>query len=81
VVYREAVPCVGSLESAINGGEDYELLFTARTKTKIPAMICGVPITPIGEIAGRSGMWLADPSGRRKVLRPRGWEHFRKDEK
>ena len=78
VVYGEAVLRVGSLELAINGGEDYELLFTARAKTNVPDVICGVPITPVGEMVGRSGMWLADPTGRRRVLKPRGWEHFRK---
>jgi thiamine-monophosphate kinase len=81
VLYAEALPRTGSLEWALNGGDDYELLFTAGPKTRVPDTIAGVPITPIGEIVGRSGMWLADSSGKRRVLKPGGWEHFREDAK
>jgi thiamine-monophosphate kinase len=79
VVYAQAVPHVGTLEKAMHGGEDYELLFTARPKARIPDVIAGVPITPVGEVVERRGMWLAEPGGKRAVLKARGWEHFRKD--
>ena len=81
VVYAEALPRTGSLEWALNGGDDYELLFTARAKTTVPDTIAGVPITPIGEVIGRNGMWLADPRGKQRPLKPGGWEHFREDAK
>jgi len=48
----EAPPCFGgaSLEQALHGGEDYELLFTVRPTTKVPARFEGLPLTRIGSI-------------------------------
>ena len=73
------------MHAALNGGEDYELLFTARPSTHIPRSIAGVAITRIGRITthrpGTALMTLrfdaADAEGRRTPLQPRGWEHFR----
>ena len=39
-----------SLDEALGGGEDYELLFTAPAQARIPAEITGLPITCIGVI-------------------------------
>jgi thiamine-monophosphate kinase len=80
VVYGDSIPhrsTPNGLELALNGGEDYELLFTASPKARVPQEICGIPVAAIGEVVTRRGMWIADPSGRRKVLKPAGWEHFR----
>ncbi|HEY3929600.1 MAG TPA: thiamine-phosphate kinase [Candidatus Koribacter sp.] len=77
VVYGESVPHQYSLDLALHGGEDYELLFTAPSRARMPKQISGVSITPIGEIIARRGMWLTDATGRRTTLKPRGWEHFR----
>lgn len=77
VLYAEALPRTGTMEWALNGGDDYELLFTASPKARIPKTICGVEISRIGEVVGREGMWLADASGKRRTLKPGGWEHFR----
>ena len=38
------------LDLALHGGEDYELLFTARPGKRIPAHIAGVALTQIGHI-------------------------------
>jgi thiamine-monophosphate kinase len=65
-----------ALELALHGGDDYELLFTARPRTRIPKTVAGVPITEIGEITRRKGMFLVREDGRRSELRPSGWEHF-----
>ena len=62
------------LSLALHGGDDYELLFTARRP--VPEKLAGVRVTRIGEIVPGRKMWLADGKGRRKVLRPEGWEHF-----
>ena len=68
-----------SLASALHGGEDYELLFTAPRNRRIPRKIAGVTVTEIGEIltSRRSQMWL-ESEGLRVPLKPKGWEHFRK---
>src|ERR1035438_8399552 len=42
-VYRGA-----SLEQALHGGEDYELLFTAPASVRVPVEFEGVPLTQIG---------------------------------
>lgn len=84
VVYATSVPYVGGengLEFALNGGEDYELLFTANPRARVPKEIDGVPVTAIGEIVQRRGMWLEDKRGKVAKLRPRGWEHFRGEKK
>jgi thiamine-monophosphate kinase len=66
------------LQFALHGGEDYELLFTARRGKRLPSRIVGVPITPIGQITRRRKIFLVNPSGLGHELAPLGWEHFRK---
>jgi thiamine-monophosphate kinase len=68
-----------SLEQALHGGEDYELLFTARPGTRMPRTIDRVTITQIGEItalrAGEPALMLANGCVVEPLV-PRGWEHF-----
>lgn len=66
------------LKLALHGGEDYELLFTARPGKRMPAHIAGVPITQIGHITRGSKVFLIKPGGGAGELEPRGWEHFRR---
>ena len=75
-----------TLENALHGGEDYELLFTAAPETKIAKSIAGVPVTKIGQIlpektghkkAGRPQVTLQTASGP-VPLHPNGWQHFKK---
>lgn len=69
-VFRRA-----SLDHALHGGEDYELLFTVRPGTRVPASHAGVPLTEIGTIRkGKPGLvsFLGRP------LTPLGWDPFRK---
>jgi thiamine-monophosphate kinase len=66
-----------SLDFALHGGEDYELLFTARPGKRIPPEIAGVRITQIGRVTRGRGIVLVDAKGRKRQLRARGWEHFR----
>jgi thiamine-monophosphate kinase len=63
-----------SIDLALHGGEDYELLFTS-SKT-IPPSIAGVPVTPIGHVTRKNERVLVDQKGRRRRLTARGWEHF-----
>jgi thiamine-monophosphate kinase len=65
------------LDSALHGGEDYELLFTARRGKRIPARVAGVGITQIGHVTRGKRVFLINKNGERYELRPQGWEHFR----
>ena len=58
-----------SLQDALDGGEDYELLFTS--SGRVPAKLAGVPVTPVGTMVERKAVML---DGKR--LKPGGWEHF-----
>ena len=65
---------------ALGGGEDYELLFTASPKTKIPSGICGVAIHAIGRMSKRRKdspiVTLAVQGQPNSELPAKGWEHF-----
>jgi thiamine-monophosphate kinase len=62
-----------TLEQALHGGEDYELLFTAPSGTRVPRSFRGLPLTWIGEmLAGVSGR--VDLHGRE--LPRGGWDHL-----
>jgi thiamine-monophosphate kinase len=67
-----------NLESALHGGEDYELLFTARPGKQIASRIAGIPITRIGRITRTKKIILMKQDGVSHELQPQGWEHFRK---
>jgi thiamine-monophosphate kinase len=64
-----------SLEFALHGGDDYELLFTS--SRPVPPEVEGIPVTRIGKTTVAAGMRLLDSEGRMKVLKAGGWEHFR----
>lgn len=68
-----------SLEMALHGGDDYELLFTVpRSKLKrIPRSFHGLPLTVIGEITKERALLLVEESGREVQLPNRGWDPFR----
>ena len=65
------------LDLALHGGEDYELLFTASPKRKLPARISGVRLTQIGVITRTPGIGIRDGNGVHSSLTAGGWEHFR----
>jgi thiamine-monophosphate kinase len=62
------------LEFALNGGDDYELLFTSTAA--IPARVAGVRVTRIGRVTRRRGMRLIGTDGKAGALKAKGWEHF-----
>jgi len=66
-----------TLEQALHGGEDYELLFTASANRKVPRSIAGVGVTRIGEIASGPARVSLLEGLRRRELPPGGWEHFK----
>jgi thiamine-monophosphate kinase len=65
------------LRLALHGGEDYELVFTARKNRRIPDKIAGVRITEIGAMVPGSGVHQGY-GGRRRRLKAEGWEHFKR---
>jgi thiamine-monophosphate kinase len=64
------------VELALNGGEDYELLFAAPPKLRMPRSIAGVRVTRVGSLTRGSAISIADSAGRQRSLKPGGWEHF-----
>jgi len=66
------------LALALHGGEDYELLFTARPGKRIPPQIGGAALTQIGCITRRRKIFLLNQQNIGYELVPRGWEHFRR---
>jgi thiamine-monophosphate kinase len=67
-----------NLELALHGGEDYELLFTARKSAKVPVEIAGIPVTEIGWTTREKKIFITDCEHPPEKLLVRGWEHFKK---
>jgi thiamine-monophosphate kinase len=65
---------------ALNGGDDYELLFTvpARHLARIPRSFQGIALTYIGEITRERRILVVGRDGTTKPLLLRGWDPFRK---
>ncbi len=76
-IVADLVPMATGVGSriALDGGEDYELLFTANPSKRIPIEIAGVPVTEIGWITKEKGMKLIEGTRARKLVAS-GWEHF-----
>ena len=69
-----------TLEQALHGGEDYELLFTAAPKTAVPSSLGGVSVHAIGRMGkrGREPLVAISKAGKKgTALVAGGWEHFR----
>ena len=79
-IMENAIPLAqgATLRDALHGGEDYELLFTASPRKRVPAAIAGIQVSPIGEIVRSPKRQMRILSaGKWKPLSPLGWEHFR----
>ena len=66
---------------ALHGGEDYELLITARPTVRLPRSLGGVTIYPIGQMHARTNgpaLTLVGDEGILRKLEPAGWQHFRR---
>ncbi|MGI8960274.1 MAG: thiamine-phosphate kinase [Bryobacteraceae bacterium] len=63
-----------SLQNALHGGEDYELLVTMPSRKKVPAQIAGLPLTRIGRVTeGPAG----EIQFKGRPLKTKGFDHFR----
>ena len=68
-----------TLDQALHGGEDYELLFAARPAARLPRAIGGVPVTRIGHVVRvrpRTARIVLRTAAGAEPLERRGWEHF-----
>ena len=70
-----------ALRLALDGGEDFELLFTAgpRRASRLPREVGGVPVTRVGEVTGERGKVRLVRDGKARLLKPGGFEHFGRD--
>ena len=68
-----------ALELALNGGDDYELLFTVapRNISLIPRSIAGTSLTLIGHIVPETNVLLITEGRREIPLAKKGWDPFR----
>ena len=81
-------PKVGSwverplLDYGLNGGEDYELLFTVPpgSRDRVPKRLDGLEIHEIGCIVDEPGACWIREQGRLSPLSPSGFDHFRRQE-
>jgi thiamine-monophosphate kinase len=71
-------PNLDSLELALNGGEEYELLFTSgrecRGQVDELSQELGIRLSDIGEVVVENGLQL-DRDGSRRLILPAGYEH------
>lgn len=75
---REIKALPDDLALALNGGEDYELLFTVRPRdaVRLPKKIEGVAVSQIGVVTNRRGRVRLIENGRARKMPPRGFAHF-----
>ena len=82
ILKAEKTKSFSALPLALEGGEDYELLFTLRPEDVISLKIGSItkvdqPVTQIGEITAGKGIRLISKDGRSQLLqRPKGFNHF-----
>ena len=89
-ITRSAIPCDPALLAciaqdgaawrfALNGGDDYELCFTAARQHREAiahiAQALALPLTRIGEITPHRDVVLMDEDGHRLPITQQGWEH------
>ena len=65
-----------TLELALHGGDDYELLFTS--SAAVPNRVAGIRVTRIGRTTSSAGMRLIGLDGKKHRLQAGGWEHFKR---
>ncbi|MBI5698762.1 thiamine-phosphate kinase [Candidatus Saganbacteria bacterium] len=78
-IYEDLAPIAkgASLEQALYGGEEYELVFTA-PKTNLPKLKKLAKVSVVGEmVPHKFGVMLVDSYGRIKPPKSGGYEHFK----
>ena len=67
-------PTVECLQMALDGGEDFELLFTVDEKNI--SLLNSLDVTLIGEITANGGIVEVTHDGTSSILEPKGYRHF-----
>jgi thiamine-monophosphate kinase len=71
----------GQLQWALQGGDDYELLFSAPAgrsdEVERTGHAVGVPVSRIGEVTSTGRLIVVDGGGRAMDTAPRAFDHFR----
>jgi thiamine-monophosphate kinase len=87
MIYEERIPIDRNLKAsgfpdafdlALNGGEDFELLFTVprRLKKDLRNKLKKLPVTQIGEITGSTGKIELQSQDGLKIIQAKGFRHF-----
>jgi thiamine-monophosphate kinase len=74
-----ALGAVDALESALHGGEDYELCIVAAPGAVDPAVFAargGVELTRVGTVTAGEGVWIRDWEGETRPLGRGGFDHW-----
>jgi thiamine-monophosphate kinase len=71
---------INALDLAMNGGDDYELLFTVRPNKAVqpPRAFQGIPLTAVGTITRERSLMLIRPDRAGTYLKAGGWDPFDK---
>lgn len=71
----ESIPVAGgaTLEQALNGGEDYELLFTAAEGIRVPKRLGDLQVTRIGKVSSKKKRTISMDG---RPLAAGGFDHF-----
>lgn len=68
------------IDLALNGGEEYHLIFSVKKKHWEDALrlarINHFELIMIGEVIDRPGVWMKDERGILSKIKPKGWQHF-----
>ena len=77
---KDSTKGTNALQLALNGGDDYELLFTVnrRNGSRVPRSFRGLALTQIGEITHPRKIVLVQDDGVERRLLPQGWDPFRR---
>lgn len=78
VSHSNRKPGLDSLQLALHGGDDYELLFTvpANKAGMLPRKFKSVVLTQIGKITEKPGVVLLQQNSGTRPLNPGGWDPF-----
>jgi thiamine-monophosphate kinase len=68
------------LALALNGGDDYELLFTVHPgkARRLPPRFEGTPLSCVGAVTRKRAIEVVQANGEKKNLIPGGWDPFRR---